>query len=187
MDHMWVSCLGSWSLCWLSFWKCVIMLFMFAQLQFAVQGLSFPESQYPSLSKIRKWPKACTARTRMPGSHRSWPQFLHQWNHDKGVSKSGGTEPKHSLPYFLPVHHFSLLNSCCMDPLLCCGWWGEGVQELFFSFHIVFEAGSLSLFLFLSFLLQDVSSVNFQAIMSTLTSMYRGAGVVSVLPSADGF
>lgn len=61
---------------------------------FAAQGLSFPESQYPSLSKIRKYLKACTARTRMLGSHRSWSQFLHQWNHDKGVSESGGREPK---------------------------------------------------------------------------------------------
>lgn len=118
----------------------------------------------------------------MLGNHRSWPQSLRQWNRDKGVSESGGREPKHSLPSFLPAHHFSLLNYCRMDPLLCCVWCGEGAQELVFSFHVVFEAGSLSLFLFLCFLLQDIWSVNFQPIISTITSMHRSAGVANVPP-----
>lgn len=64
---------------------------------------------------------------------------------------------------------------------------GREFRNWFFSFHVVFEAGSLSLLLFLSFLLQDVSSVNFQAIMSIHTSIHRSTGVASVLPSADSF
>lgn len=118
----------------------------------------------------------------MLGSHRSWPQFLRQWNRDKKLSESGGREPKHSLSSFLPAPHFSLLNYCHTDPLLCWVWRGEGVQGLVFSFHVVFEAGSLSLFLFLCFLLQDIWSENFQLIMSTITSMHRSAGVASVPP-----